>query len=129
MVRSSSVRFDEEKDLSKETEDEPWEVNDYPYGIQIDGCDWEEENTTNQIETPLLSSESLTPFEQLSFNEHQIDEVIAQSENNAESNEQLTTEEIEGSTEVVKTRRGRPLGSKNKVYEKVNRLTRNTAAS
>ncbi|KAI0995909.1 Copia protein, partial [Podosphaera aphanis] len=149
VIRSSVVQFDEDNCISSSsTENEFWEPNDYiPNNIiQVDESRGEELNTLNQHEP---SQNILTPFEQLSFDEHQRDvrPEVTQAESRAVhddenllglealphtdslSGENSPFENIEELPETTVTRRGRPPGSKNKVYQKVNRNTRSTAAS
>lgn len=153
VVRSSNVRRDENSCASSRfTEGEFWNKNDSICKIPVHVSSGEDLNTPIQQES---LSNSLTPFEQLSYDEHQNDEGnlqaihdliqdrelvgecanenrISDIEENSESyhNDVIISEETpESLPEASTNRRGRPSGRKNKVYQKVNRVTRSTAHS
>lgn len=75
-------------------EDESWEVNDYPCGIQVDTSNREEQDIFNQSNASQPSTELLTPFEQLGYDECQNVGIVLQSENGGNESEQLFIRKI-----------------------------------
>lgn len=164
VVRSSIVRFDENSSIASiSANDDLWKPTT-PIQHHVDESNKGAANTSNENES---SPDILTPFEQLSFEIHQLDKECddATLENSGIENrrgdilnstessrndpvpveenlpqinspienfpEEYMPSEILESQSATSTalRRGRPPGSKNKVYEKVNRVTRSTANS
>lgn len=139
VIRSSTVRFDENSSLTSTPPDEElWEPISYLPKINVVESSGEETSTSNQHE---FSPNILTPFEHLSFDRHQEDKELERVENEVieagdeedgetRQDENLLMEHFDDppvSTTAVS--RGRPPESKNKVYQKVNRVTRSTAES
>lgn len=139
VIRSSTVRFDENSSLTSTPPDkELWESISYLPKINVFESSGKETSTSNQHE---FSPNILTPFEHLSFDRHQEDKELERVENEVieagdeedeetRQDENLLMEHFDDppvSTTAVS--RGRPPGIKNKVYQKVNRVTRSTAES
>lgn len=164
VIRSSAVRFDENSLVTSTMfNGELWDTVDYATSSQVDESSGENMHTVNQHES---SIDLLTPFEHLSFDKHQQDERLGETEseiNQTEEDENVRDSvessrsdnlQIEGNSpegnlpvrEILPgnisstvnhedlpesstvSRRGRPPGRKNKQYQKVNRVTRSTAA-
>ena len=151
VIRSSNVRFDENSSLSAPSiEEERWESINYNPITQFDESEGGPTITSNQNES---CDNFLTPFEQLSFDDYQqdVNSEILQDDSDTQ-NEQLRdknsdienednlseessvtknlqVENLEPLSEERVIHKGRPLGSKNKVYQRVIKNTRSTAAS
>ncbi|KAI0995000.1 hypothetical protein K3495_g13181, partial [Podosphaera aphanis] len=165
VIRSSTVRFDENSCITSISPDEEhWNAISYSPNIHVDESHGGEISTSDQHES---SRDLLSPFEYLNFDRHQHDKEpedledenseigdeeqsgisqlklseddhVQVEENLSEDNlqaqeilaeETLVTENLEDLPVTTVTRRGRPPGSKNKVYQKVNRVTRSTVTS